>query len=65
MKKTVLMMVFINIININILGHNLEAYGIFIDEIRKEDGKCDLHNIPIAINIPLYASLSVYLMTQK
>ena len=46
------------------LVHNVEAYGIFIEAVREEDGKCDLHNIPIPIYIPLHASLSVFLQTQ-
>ena len=46
------------------IPHNVEAYGIFIEEVREEDGTCDLHNIPIPIDIPLYASSSVYLDTK-
>jgi hypothetical protein len=32
------------------------AYGLFIEEVREEEGKCDLHKKLIPIDIPLYAS---------
>lgn len=58
-EKTVLIMVFIYI---HYQVHNIEAYGIFIGEVREEYGTCDLNNTPIPINIPLWQnnlSLSV------